>query len=154
MKGHAVDVHVGDRIRQRRSQRGMTQARLAEIVGLTLRQIQKYERGVNRMSSSRLYALARALDVPVSYFFDEMSVAVLSTRPRRHGEGNGPADPDMVFADEKDPMTKRETMQLVSAYYKIKEVRLRKRIFDMIKACAAASSPPVTTVHPARRAVP
>jgi transcriptional regulator with XRE-family HTH domain len=137
MKGHAVDVHVGDRIRQRRSQRGMTQARLAEIVGLTLRQIQKYEHGVNRMSSSRLYALATALDVPVSYFFDEMPANVPSTHPRRRGDGNGSAG--TPFAHEKDPMSKRETLQLVASYYKIKEVRLRKRIFDMIKACAAAS---------------
>jgi transcriptional regulator with XRE-family HTH domain len=139
MKGHAVDVHVGDRIRQRRSQRGMTQARLAEIVGLTLRQIQKYERGVNRMSSSRLYALAMALDVPVSYFFDEMPADVPSTHPRRRGNGNGPAEPGTPFAHDKDPMSKRETLQLVAAYYRIREAGLRKRIFDMIKACAAAS---------------
>ena len=139
MKGHAVDVHVGDRIRQRRSQRGMTQARLAEMVGLTLRQIQKYERGVNRMSSSRLYALATALEVPVSYFFDEMPAHMLSTRSMRCGDGNGLAEPNTPFAHQKDPMSKRETLQLVAAYYKIKEVRLRKRIFDMIKACGAAS---------------
>src|SRR5712671_7409467 len=71
-KSHAVDIHVGARMRQRRTLLGMSQTKLGDAVGLTFQQIQKYERGSNRVSSSRLFEFAKVLDVPVSYFFDEM----------------------------------------------------------------------------------
>jgi transcriptional regulator with XRE-family HTH domain len=133
-KSHAVDVHVGARFRQRRSLLGMSQSKVGEAVGLTFQQIQKYERGANRMGSSRLYEFAKVLDVPVSYFFDEMPAGTLSSRTRKgYGEAATP------FADEKDPLIKRETLELVRAYYKIREGRVRKRIFEMVKAVGAAS---------------
>ena len=84
-----IDVHVGQRIRQRRTLLGMSQEKLGEAIGLTFQQVQKYERGANRVGSSRLFDLARVLDVPVTYFFDEMSsahggeVAVTPARPGR-----------------------------------------------------------------------
>src|SRR4051794_36261191 len=68
-----IDVHVGNRIRLRRTLLGMSQERLAEQIGLTFQQVQKYERGTNRVSSSRLFDLSRVLDVPIRYFFEEMS---------------------------------------------------------------------------------
>ena len=79
-----IDVHVGSRIRLRRTLLGMSQERLAEAIGLTFQQVQKYERGANRVGSSRLYDLARVLDVPIAYFFDEMPGGVQSSscRPR------------------------------------------------------------------------
>src|SRR5207344_3086974 len=71
-RSHPVDVHVGARMRQRRTLLGMSQEKLGTAVGLTFQQIQKYERGSNRIGSSRLFEFAKVLDVPVSYFFDEM----------------------------------------------------------------------------------
>ena len=80
-RSHPVDVHVGARMRQRRTLLGMSQEKLGTAVGLTFQQIQKYERGSNRIGSSRLYEFAKVLDVPVSYFFDEMPSNALSGRP-------------------------------------------------------------------------
>ncbi|SEP49077.1 Helix-turn-helix [Rhodospirillales bacterium URHD0017] len=117
----------------------MSQTKVAEAVGLTFQQIQKYERGFNRISSSRLYEFAKVLDVPVSYFFDEMPSNVLAGRPmsgrgrKEFGEEGTP------FEQEKDPLIKRETLELVRAYYKIREGRVRKRIFETVKALGAAS---------------
>ena len=71
-KPNPIDVHVGKRLRLRRTLLGMSQERLGDLLGLTFQQIQKYERGVNRIGSSRLYELGQILDVPVSFFFDDM----------------------------------------------------------------------------------
>ena len=71
-----IDVHVGQRVRQRRTLLGMSQEKLAEAIGLTFQQVQKYERGANRVGSSRLFDLARVLDVPIAYFFEDMEANV------------------------------------------------------------------------------
>ena len=76
-----IDVHVGSRVRLRRTLLGMSQERLAEAIGLTFQQVQKYEKGANRVSSSRLYDLPGILDVPLAYFFDEMSAGVSAQTP-------------------------------------------------------------------------
>jgi len=138
-KNLPVDVHVGARVRQRRALLGMSQTNLADAVGLTFQQIQKYERGFNRIGSSRLYEFAKILNVPVSYFFEEMPANVLLGRalPMRARKGLGEAG--TPFSPDSDPMIKRETFELVRAYYKIREGRVRKRVFDMIKAVGAAS---------------
>src|SRR5438876_11990831 len=78
-----VDVHVGSRVRLRRTLLGMSQEKLGDAIGLTFQQVQKYERGANRVGSSRLFDLARVLDVPVSYFFDEMSASTSARSPGR-----------------------------------------------------------------------
>ena len=140
-KSHPVDAHVGVRMRQRRTLLGMSQTKLGEAVGLTFQQVQKYERGSNRVGSSRLYEFSKALDVPVSYFFDEMPGNALSGRPMaaKVKRGSGFGEAGTPFATEKDPLIKRETLQLVRAYYKIRKGRVRKRIFEMVKAVGAAS---------------
>ena len=138
-KSHPVDVYVGTRIRQRRSLLGMSQSKVGEAVGLTFQQIQKYERGSNRIGSSRLYEFAKVLDVPVSYFFDEMPSNALSGRPMSGRGRKGFGEAGTPFEQEKDPLIKRETLELVRAYYKIREGRVRKRIFEMVKATGAAS---------------
>ena len=138
-KSHAVDVHVGARFRQRRSLLGMSQTAVGDAVGLTFQQIQKYERGSNRMGSSRLYEFAKVLDVPVSYFFDEMPSNALSGRPMSGRGRKGFGEAGTPFEQEKDPLIKRETLELVRAYYKIREGRVRKRIFEMVKAVGAAA---------------
>ena len=128
-KAHLVDVHVGSRMRQRRTLLGMSQSKVGEAVGLTFQQIQKYERGFNRIGSSRLYEFAKVLDVPVSYFFDEMPSNALSGRGR-----NGFGEVGTPFDQDKDPMNKRETLELVRAYYKIRDARIRELIARMIKS--------------------
>ena len=138
-KSHAVDVHVGQRMRQRRTLLAMSQTKLGDAVGLTFQQIQKYERGSNRMGSSRLFEFAKVLDVPVSYFFDEMPSNALSGRPMSGRGRKGFGEAGTPFEQEKDPLVKRETLELVRAYYKIREGRVRKRIFEMVKAVGAAS---------------
>jgi transcriptional regulator with XRE-family HTH domain len=129
-----VDVHVGSRVRLRRTLLGMSQEKLGEAIGLTFQQVQKYERGANRVGASRLFDLSRVLDVPVGFFFDEMPADVAASSPAQH-PGRGRPLPQQ----ELDPMVKRETLELVRAYYKIGEPSVRKRLFEMTKALAAAS---------------
>jgi transcriptional regulator with XRE-family HTH domain len=124
-----VDVHVGSRVRLRRTLLGMSQEKLADALGLTFQQVQKYERGANRIGASRLHQLSRILEVPVSFFFEEMGA---SPPPAAHPGGDG-------AGFEHDPMTKRETLELVRAYYRIPDEKVRKRIFEMVKAVASAS---------------
>jgi transcriptional regulator with XRE-family HTH domain len=125
-----IDVHVGARIRQRRTLLGMSQEKLGEAIGLTFQQVQKYERGANRVGSSRLFDLARVLDVPVSYFFEDMSAGTASKSPSRL---RGLAEPKPE-PFEPDPLAKRETLELVRAYYRIADPAVRKRMFELTKA--------------------
>lgn len=136
-KPNPIDVHVGARIRLRRTLLGMSQQKLGDAIGLTFQQVQKYERGTNRVGSSRMFELARVLDVPVSYFFEEMGSDV-AARGRQHAFGIASESPASASAD---PMTKRETLELVRAYYKITDAKVRKRLFEMTKALAAAAAP-------------
>jgi transcriptional regulator with XRE-family HTH domain len=129
-----VDVHVGGRIRLRRTLLGMSQERLGEALGLTFQQVQKYERGTNRVGASRLWDLSRVLDVPVSFFYEDMSEDVAGKSPRLIGGLRD--EPETV---EADPLTKRETLELVRAYYRIQDALVRKRVFDLAKALAASA---------------
>ena len=123
---NSVDVHVCSRVRLRRALLGMSQKKLGNALGLTVQQVQKYERGTNRIGSSRLYVLSRILDVPVSFFFDDMAQEIAVGQP-------GFAEAAQVLFDQ-DNLAKRETLELVRAYYKIKDVPVRKRLFDLVKA--------------------
>jgi transcriptional regulator with XRE-family HTH domain len=135
-KPNPIDVHVGHRLRLRRTLLGMSQERLAQLLGLTFQQIQKYERGVNRIGSSRLYELGRILHVPVSFFFDAMpedgAAAPAATVP---GLAEDPVG--FAFDDERDlSLDKRETLELVRAYNRIPDAMVRKRLFELTKALA------------------
>lgn len=128
-----IDVHVGSRIRLRRTLLGMSQERLGEALGLTFQQVQKYERGVNRVGASRLFDLSRVLDVPISFFFDDMPdalAAAYGTQPQRRVAGF--AESQDGFGD--DSLNRRETLELVRAYYRITDAALRKRVFELIKS--------------------
>jgi len=138
-RSHPVDVHVGARMRQRRTLLGMSQEKLGTAVGLTFQQIQKYERGSNRIGSSRLFEFAKVLDVPVSYFVDEMPSNALSGRPMAGRGRKGFGEAATPFEQEKDPLIKRETLELVRAYYKIPDPHIRRRLFDLAKALAKSS---------------
>ncbi len=130
-----VDVHVGARLRVRRTLLGMSQTTLGEAIGLTLQQVQKYERGANRISASRLFALTRVLDVPIEFFFDDMPTAVAASSPTL---GGGRAK--KLLSYEPDPMAKRETLELVRAYYEVSDPKIRKRLYELTKALGAAAS--------------
>jgi transcriptional regulator with XRE-family HTH domain len=127
-----VDLHVGARVRLRRTLLGMSQEKLGNAVGLTFQQIQKYERGANRIGASRLFDMSRALDVPVQFFFDEMPVETVAEDYR---PPSGSPEPNIAALDQ-DPMAKRETLELVRTYYRIPNTNLRRKLFDLAKALA------------------
>ena len=129
-----VDVHVGSRVRFRRLYLDMSQSKLARELGLTFQQIQKYERGLNRISASRLYDLTRVLDVPVSFFFDDMPEGLSRDKPNRRADQATGEQQDLT-----DPMSHRATVDLVRAYYRIADPVVRKRIYEMTKALAAGA---------------
>ncbi len=133
-KPNPIDVHVGARVRLRRTLLGMSQEKLGEALGLTFQQVQKYERGANRIGSSRLFDLSRVLDVPISFFFDDMSGEVEALSPRLI---SGLAEEPTPM--ESDPLTKRETLELVRAYYRITDPGVRKRVLDLAKALGMAA---------------
>ena len=129
-----VDAHVGARLRQRRTLSGMSQTKLGSAIGVAFQQVQKYERGTNRISASRLFDLSRVLDVPVQFFFDDMPSAVVASSP---AQGGGKAKELPRY--EVDPMAKQETLEFVRAYYKIRDPQIRKRVCELAKALGAAS---------------
>ena len=130
-----VDVHVGARLRQRRTLLGMTQTNLGDALAMSFQQVRKYERGTNRISASRLFALSRVFDVPVEYFFDDMPNAVAASSS---AQGRGKAKKPPSY--EPDPMATRETLELVRAYYKIEDVNVRDRLRELTKAIGAAAN--------------
>ena len=126
-KPNPIDTHVGAKVRLRRTLLGMSQEKLGNALGLTFQQVQKYERGTNRIGSSRLFDLSRVLDVPISYFFDDMP-----SPGRAHGmaeKGQKEFEPSAP-----NPMMKRETLELVRAYYRITDPHVRKKVFEMVKS--------------------
>ncbi|MCK5575717.1 MAG: helix-turn-helix transcriptional regulator [Sphingomonadales bacterium] len=125
-KPDPIDIHVGSRVRLRRTLLGMSQEKLGKALGLTFQQIQKYERGANRIGSSRLYKLSQILSVPVAFFFEEM--------PGDSAAAGFAEDKQEGF--ESNQLSKRETLELVRAYYKISDPKVRKRMFDLVKAVA------------------
>lgn len=117
-----TDLHVGKRLRRRRRLLGMTQQELASQVGVRFQQIQKYECGANRITASRLFDLARAMNVSVQYFFDGMAV-----------QGAVPNAANDAEQMEGDILSQKETLELVRAYYRLSE-RPRRRLLELAKA--------------------
>ena len=135
---HPVDTHVGNRVRQRRVFLGYSQEKLARSLGLTFQQVQKYERGANRISSSKLFELARLLDVPVGFFFegvdDELEKEVPTRAPAHRGIGQGDTAGDVANSE-----TNRETLRLVDAYYKIEDRSVRTEVLSLMKVLGKSS---------------
>ena len=131
---NAVDVHVGKRVRLRRTLLGMSQEQLGASLNITFQQVQKYERGANRISASRLWDISQILDVQISYFFGDMTDDTMRLSPRRVSRGE-----NIDFDDDnaRDPMARRETLELVRTYYSIESSKVRKRISEMVKSLAA-----------------
>lgn len=127
---HPIDVHVGQRVRQRRILIGMSQTDLAKVVGLTFQQVQKYERGANRTSASKLFEFATILGVSVPYFFEEMS-AETSGRPKR-------GRPRISAGDvEASQLENVETLKLVRSFYRISDLRARRHIVALVEELGA-----------------
>ncbi len=128
-----IDVHVGARVRQRRALLGMNQTILGKALGVSFQQVQKYENGTNRISASRLFDLTRVLDVSIEHFFEDIPAAVAASSPAATKRGAAKMSPRY----EPNPMVKRETLELVRAYYKIEDADLRKHLREMAKALGA-----------------
>ena len=122
-KPNPLDIRVGNSLRLRRTVLGMTQQYLAAALSLSFQQIQKYERGINRISAGRLYQFSRILNVPIDYFF----------------EGAGVAADDTPDASQHRGRTKRETLELARAYSRIADPAVRKRLLAVAKAMAKYS---------------
>ncbi len=120
---HPVDAHVGKRIRHRRWMVGMTQQKLAEKVGIKFQQIQKYETGMNRVSASRLWDIADALEVPVSFFFEGLN-------------GQEALDTSSVPGDI---LADREALELVRSYYAIPEAQ-RRQLFELARVLSSTAA--------------
>ncbi len=120
-----VDLHVGGRVRMRRKMLGVSQERLAEALGLTFQQVQKYERGANRISASKLYEIARFLSAPVSFFFDGLA------DPVSGGGADAGAERSM-----HDFLMTTEGLELAASFPKISRARLRRRILDLVRTLA------------------
>lgn len=123
---HPMDVHVGGRVRLRRMMLGMSQDKLGEALGLTFQQVQKYEKGVNRIGASRVFEIAKILDVPIQYFYDDFE----SGAGRSHG-----------FAESDDVgfmalLHSPEGVQLCRHFAEIKDPKVRKRVLDLVKTLA------------------
>lgn len=126
-----IDGHVGGRVKLRRMMLGLSQQTLARSLRVSYQQMQKNERGTNRIASSRLFELSLALDVPIQFFFDEMPAEMAATAG---GPSTGFARADA--ADARDPLAKRETLELVRAYYRIESPSVRKRVYGLAKTLA------------------
>ena len=121
-----VDIHVGARVRMRRKDLGLSQEALAETIGLTFQQVQKYERGTNRISASKLYEIGRTLKVPLAFFYDDYT--------------DNPADPDFVeSASERsvsDFLTTAEGIELSAVFPKLKSGAQRRKILELVRTLA------------------
>ena len=121
-----IDIHVGQRLKARRVGLRISQSEIGKALGVTFQQIQKYENGANRIGASNLYRLAKALDVEVSYFFEDLD------SPRNiKSLSDQPATPF-----EHDPMTQPESIKLVHNYFRIASADVRARVFQLVKSIA------------------
>jgi transcriptional regulator with XRE-family HTH domain len=125
-----VDVLVGARVRLRRNMQGLSQEKLGEAIGLTFQQVQKYERGANRIGASRLLEIARVLDVPVTFFFDNVDPVRAPAIPQGFAV-------HAIEALEADPLHVPETRELVGAFYDIQDAIVRRRLLDLAKTLVA-----------------
>jgi len=126
-QANPIDVQVGNRVRIRRMLIGMSQERLGDMLGLTFQQVQKYEKGVNRIGAGRLFEVARILNVPVDFFYEGVAAQLTGQPGVNEPEG---APPVMEF------VSSGEGLQLSLAFMKIKDAKVRKRVLDLVKSLA------------------
>ena len=124
-QANPIDIQVGNRVRIRRMLIGMSQERLGDLLGLTFQQVQKYEKGVNRIGAGRLFEVARILNVPIDFFYEGLGGAA-----GQPGMGDSESAPVMEF------VSSGEGLQLSLAFMKIKDAKVRKRVLDLVKSLA------------------
>ena len=128
-----IDVHVGNRVRMRRMLVGMSQEKLGDALGLTFQQVQKYEKGANRVSASRLYQMSSTLGVPIQFFFDDIPIS--SQTPNTQGLAE--SDSAGVLMDF---LNSSEGFQMGRAFSAIKDSTVRRRVLDLVKSLASPTS--------------
>jgi transcriptional regulator with XRE-family HTH domain len=126
-----IDVHVGSRVRLRRMLMGISQEKLGQKIGLTFQQVQKYERGANRISAGRLFDLSLVLDVPISFFFDD-----LPAEAEKAALMPGAQVPDELPSRDKpaDSIATLETQHLVQSFSQIQDTTVRKRLMELMRS--------------------
>ncbi len=126
-KPHPIDIHVGGRVRLRRTMLGMSQDKLADSLGLTFQQIQKYEKGVNRIGASRVFEISRVLGVPIQFFYDDYD----ADTGRSYGFAEaGPDDGAAMMELLSTP----EGVQLCKHFASIRDPKIRKRVLELVKS--------------------
>ena len=132
-----VDIYAGKRLYALRKIAGLTQGQLAKTLGLTFQQIQKYERGANRMGLSRLYHISKVLSVPIGYFVEGMTSETM--RPPGFAENDQePLEMSAAVSDQpdNDVMHRRETLDLIRAYYRIQDPKQRRKVYELMRTMA------------------
>jgi transcriptional regulator with XRE-family HTH domain len=135
---NGVDRRIGQRVKQRRLEMGMSQERLAELLGVTFQQIQKYEKGANRIAASRLFDLAGALGVAIAYFFEGLTVGAPEGGVAEEGQ-------EFVY----DMLATPEGQQLLQVFGTIRSPRIRRRVVDLVRALAEEDAGPEGRLPPA-----
>ncbi len=125
MSSHPVDIHVGKRLRLRRTLLGMSQEAVGSAIGVTFQQVQKYERGINRMGASRLFDFSKVMNIPVSYFFD-------GYQAQGEAPAGGMAEENTEF--EHEVSSSRELLELSRAFNNISDPQVRKRVLELVKS--------------------
>ena len=135
---NSMDAHVGSRVRLRRMMMGMSQEKLGEQMGLTFQQIQKYERGINRVSASRLWELSRVLGVTVQFFFEELAFgqAPPSNASGQPGFAEAHAESTII-----EFLGSRDGLELNRAFVRIRDARVRRSIVDLVRSLAGETPP-------------
>jgi transcriptional regulator with XRE-family HTH domain len=132
-QANPIDAQVGNRVRLRRMLVGMSQEKLGECLGLTFQQVQKYEKGVNRIGAGRLYQVAHILGVPISYFYED----VLEQKPDDQAIANDHAAPPVM-----EFLSSGDGLQLALAFMRIREPKVRKRMIELMKSLADGGEEP------------
>ncbi len=130
-----VDVHVGSRVRLRRMLLGMSQEKLGERLGLTFQQVQKYEKGINRIGASRLFDLAQVLGVPVQFFYEEAPMAADASPLQAAGFADNRGESYIV-----EFLNSREGLELNRAFVRIQDAKVRRSIVELVRSLAAEES--------------
>ena len=130
-KPNPMDIHVGSRVRLRRMVIGMSQEKLGEKMGLTFQQIQKYEKGTNRIGASRLFQLSQILDVPVQFFFEDAPLHAVTIRGMVPAAGFAELKTEAFLLDF---LNSRDGLELNRAFVKITDPKVRKRVVDLVRA--------------------
>jgi transcriptional regulator with XRE-family HTH domain len=131
-RANPIDIHVGSRVRFRRMLLGMSQEKLGEKLGLTFQQVQKYEKGINRIGASRLYDLAQVLGVPVQFFYEEAPIAAEARGDLQDGQADGGPDEHSIV----EFLRSRDGLELNRAFVRIPDLKARRAIVDLVRSLA------------------